>query len=67
MWRCCDYQENIKELFKQINIENPTTTPEDFKRKNQTLLTDIGGECYLNNIRNPKTLTKNPRLSNKDK
>ena len=42
-WSCCAYQENIKEIFKQISTEIPKPTPEDFKKKRQTLLTDIGG------------------------
>ena len=46
--------------------EKPTPTPEQFKRKYQTLLTDIGGEVCLNNMFNPKPLTKNSILSKKD-
>ena len=42
-----------------------TPTHEVFKRKRHTLLTDIGGEWYLNNLRNPKLTMKKPRLSNK--
>ena len=43
-WRCRAYRDKMKESFEQIPTENPTPTLEDFKRKRQTLLTDIGGE-----------------------
>ena len=65
MWRCCVYQENMKEIFKQIPTKIPKPTPEYFKKKGQTILTDIEGEWYLNNMRNPKPLINNPRLSQK--
>ena len=67
VWRCCVYQENMKEQSNQIPTENPTPNLEYFKRKYQTLLTDIGGEWYLNNMHDPKPPTKKPRLSNNDK
>ena len=67
MWRCCAYQENMKELFNEITTGNPNPTLEDFKIKRQTLLTDVGGEWYLINIRNNKTPINKPILSNKYK
>ena len=39
--------------------------PEDFKKKRQTLLTDIGSEWYLNNMHNTKPPTEKPRFSKK--
>ena len=44
----------------------PTTKPEYLKRKRQILLTDIGGEWYVNKMRNPKPTTKNPRPDKKE-
>ena len=44
----------------------PTPTLEYFKRKRQTLLTDIGGGYYLNKMNNPKLPKKNTRLSEKE-
>ena len=43
------YSIAMKEMFKQIhqNKENPLTTGEI----NQKLMTDIGGEWYLKNVR----------------
>ena len=38
-------------------------TPEGFKKKCLTPLTDIGDKWYLNNMRNPKHPMKKPRLS----
>ena len=64
-WRCCAHQDNIRENLKQITTEIPKSTPEDFKKKCKTLLTDIGGEWYLNNMRNPKPHMNNMKLSNK--
>ena len=64
-WRCFAYKGKTKEIFKQIPTETPTPTPEYFKEKCQTFLTDIGGELYLNNMHNPKPPMENPRLSNK--
>ena len=52
-------------MFKQTHTEISNPTPKYFKKKCQTLLTDIGGEWYLNNICNHKPSMKNPRLSNK--
>ena len=49
----------------KIPTEISTPTPGDFKRKSQTVLTDIGGEWYLNKKYNPKSPTKKPGLSNK--
>ena len=43
-WHCCAYQEKTKEIFKQINTEITKPNPEDFNKKRQTLLTDIGGQ-----------------------
>ena len=48
-----------------MHTEIPTPTLEYFKRKHQTLLNNIGGEWYLNNMCNTKTTTNNPRLINK--
>ena len=53
----------MKEIFKQIPTKIPKPTPEYFKEKCQTLLTDIEGEWYLNNMRNPKPSIKKPSLS----
>ena len=41
--------------------------PEYFKRKHQTLLTDIGGTWYLNGTNNTKPPIKIPRLTKKEK
>ena len=52
----------MKETFQK----NPTEvkkTPEDFKIKRQTLLTDIGGTWYLNDMKNLKPPIKRPRLT----
>ena len=49
----------------KIPTEIPTSTVEYFKRKPQTLLTDIGGYWYLNTSRNTKIPLKNPRLGKK--
>ena len=49
----------------KIPTEISTPTPGDFKRKSQTVLTDIGGEWYLNTTQNTKPPMDNPRLSNK--
>ena len=43
-WRCCDYQENMKETIKRITTKIPKPTTEYFKKKRLTILTDIGGE-----------------------
>ena len=48
-----------------IPSEKPTPTIEDFKRKWQILLTDIGCECYLNSMCNPKPPTNKTRLHKK--
>ena len=58
------YQDNTKEIFKQIPTEKTTPTLEYFKRKCQTIQTDIGGECYLENMHNykPPAQTKKTRL-----
>ena len=46
-WRCCAYQENMKEIFTQIPTETTKHNPEYFKEKRLTFLTDIVGEWYL--------------------
>ena len=61
--------EPIKRRRKNhLNIptEIPTPTIEYFKRKGQTILTDIGCEWHLNNIHYPKPLTKKSRLIKKE-
>ena len=63
--RCCAYQENMEEMFRTFSTEIPTPTLEDFKIKRQTLLTNIGGEKYLDTMRNPKSTMKKPMLINK--
>ena len=52
----------MKEPFNQIATEKPIPTFEDFKRKCQTLLTGIEGECYLNNMRNYKPYYKEAKV-----
>ena len=47
-----------KEFFIQICTKQPTPTLEESKRKRQNLLTDIGGEWYLNNMRYHKFSNK---------
>ena len=64
-WCCCTYQENMEEILKNIPSEISTPTLEDFKKKCQTILTDLGGDLYLNTMRNPNTPTKKTRLSKK--
>ena len=56
-----EYERNIKTIPNNI----PTTTLEDYKIKCHTLLTDIGGDWYLNIMHNPKPPTNNPMLSEK--
>ena len=65
-WIYCAYQENMKKIFKQFPTGISTPTIEYFKIKRQTILTDIGGEQHLNNIRNPKPPTKKIGLNNKE-
>ena len=48
----------MKERFNQIPTEQPTPNIEDFKRKCQMILTNIGGECYPNNMHNTKLLQR---------
>ena len=50
---------------KKIPTEKPTPALEYFKSKRQTLLTDIGGEWYLNSMSNTKPPTNNSHLSKK--
>ena len=56
----------MKEIFKQVPTEISMSTYECFKKKSQKLLTDIGGQWYPNNMRNPKHSTKNPNLNIKN-
>ena len=49
----------------KIPTEKPTPTLEYFKRKHQTLFTDIGGECDLKFLSNPKPPTNNTGLIKK--
>ena len=65
-WRYSAYQENMKEIFKQIPTEIPTPTLEYFKIKCLTLFTVIGGDWYLNVMCNPEPPMNNPRLSKKE-
>ena len=58
--------KRISKKSKKIPTEKPTPTLEDFKIKRQTILTDIGGEWYLNIMRNSKSTTNNPMLSNRN-
>ena len=53
-----------EKIFKQIHTEIPKPTPEYFNGKLLNAFTDIGGEWYLNNMRNKKSPTNNPTLNN---
>ena len=64
-WRLYAYQDNNKELLTKIPLEQPTPNLEYFKRKCQTIFTDIGGGWYLNNILNNKPPTNILRLNKK--
>ena len=53
-------------LYKLIYLsptEVKNATPEDFKRKHQTLLTGIGGKWLLNHMENTKPPIKRPILT----
>ena len=65
LWRCCDYKDKIKNL-KNITTEIPTSAIEYFKRKYWTILTDIGGEWYLNTMGNTKLLMEKSTISTKE-
>ena len=56
------YERNLSKIPTEI----PTPTIECFRRKSQILLTDIGGEWYLRNMRNKKPPTNNPRLTKRE-
>ena len=60
---CLSREDEIN--IKQIPTEIPTPTLEDFKRYCLTLLTYISGDWFNNNMRNPKSNTKNPGSSKK--
>ena len=59
-WRCLHYQYKIKEILQKNPTEVKNPAPEDFRRKPQTLLADIGGTWYLNDINNPRPPIKSP-------
>ena len=61
------YQDKTKEKFQNIPEEVKEPTTEDFKIKHQTLLTDIGGEWFIDIPNNPKPTIKKPRLTKKEK
>ena len=50
----------MKGIFQNNPLEVKESTPEDLKRKRQTLLNCIGGKWYLNNIKSPKPPIKIP-------
>ena len=60
----CLSREDEK-ILKQITTEIQKPTPGDFKIECQTLLTDSGGEWYLNNMCYCKPYMKKPRLIKK--
>ena len=62
---CCAYQEKMKEISKQIPTEIPNATLEYLRKNRQKLLTDIGGDWLINNIRNTKYPIRSPILSKK--
>ena len=64
-WRCLHYQYKIKEIFQKNPREVKNPAPEDFRRKTQTLLADIGGTWYLNDTKNPKNPIKRPKTTKK--
>ena len=53
------------ELFEIYLLKNQPWLLNDAKIKPQTLLTDIGGECYVNPIRNTKPPSKQIGSRNK--
>ena len=58
--------------IRKIRIsKNPrevkNSTNEYFKKKHKTLLTDIGGKCFMNQINNPKPSIKIPRFTKNKK
>ena len=55
----------MRVIFK-IYYRSKKLTPEDFKKKIQTFLTDIGGAWYPNDKNNPKYPIKRPRLTRKE-
>ena len=57
----------MKEFFNPPPKEVKNPTPEDFKRKHQTVLTDICGKWFLNHMKNTKPPIKIPRLDKKRK
>ena len=60
----CRSREEERNLWK-IPTEIPTPTFEYLKRKGLTLLTDIGGDWFINNMRNHKPPMKKPSFSKK--
>ena len=55
-----------KRNHSKIPTETPTTSLEYFNIKLQILLTDIGGEWYLRNMRNKKPTSNNPSLTKRE-
>ena len=60
--RTTRYCESIRELFKNIPIAVPEPKLYDYKKEIQLLLTNIGGECYINKLQSKPSPIKSPRL-----
>ena len=68
-WRCLAYQDkNIPpHKKKQITKDVKNPTPEYFKRKHQTWFIEIGGEWFMNQMKNSKPPIRIPRLTEREK
>ena len=59
------YFGNMKQLFQKIPVELPK--PPSPKRKHQSLLHDIGCDCYMNKLNEKIPFLRKSKLRKKNK